>query len=236
MIGEELTGRLRQLLEVEELTGRLRQLRVVPVIVIESPANAVPLARALADGGLPVAEITFRTKGAGDAIRRIASECPEVLVGAGTVLSAKQVDEARDAGARFIVAPGLNSAVVTRAREHHLPVYPGVCTPTEIEAALELGLRTVKFFPAEAMGGLKFLRAVAAPYGALGFMPTGGITAENVSSYLAFDRVVACGGSWMAPADRIAAGDFTWIREQTALAARAAGAVVAAPRAGQGVA
>jgi 2-dehydro-3-deoxyphosphogluconate aldolase/(4S)-4-hydroxy-2-oxoglutarate aldolase len=207
----------------EELTRRLRALRVVPVIVIDSPANAVPLARALIEGGLPVAEITFRTSGAAESIRRITAECPDILLGAGTVLSPNQVDEARDAGAQFIVAPGFNRSVVTRAREVGIPVYPGVCTPTEIEGALELGLRTVKFFPAEPMGGLKFLKAIAAPYGGLGFMPTGGITAENVGTYLAYDRVVACGGSWMAPAERIAAGAFAWIRDQAAVAALAAG-------------
>lgn len=207
---------------VSELRDQLRALRVLPVIVIDAPERAVLLARALADGGLPAAEITFRTSGAVDALRRINDECPDVLLGAGTVLSPRQVDDARDAGARFIVAPGFNRAVVERAQDVGLPVIPGVCTPTEIEAAMEMNLAIVKFFPAEPMGGLKFLRAIAAPYGSIEFVPTGGINAENVGAYLGFNRVVACGGSWMAPAERIAAGDFDWIRDQTARAAAAA--------------
>jgi 2-dehydro-3-deoxyphosphogluconate aldolase / (4S)-4-hydroxy-2-oxoglutarate aldolase len=206
-----------------ELRDRLRALRVLPVIVIDAPDRAVPMARALADGGLPAAEITFRTSSAVESLRRIGAECPDVLLGAGTVLSPRQVDDARDAGARFIVAPGFNRAVVERAQEVGLPVIPGVCTPTEIEAALEMNLTMVKFFPAEAIGGLKFLRAIAAPYVSVEFVPTGGINADNVGAYLGFDRVVACGGSWMAPAERIAAGDFHWIRDQTARAVTAAG-------------
>lgn len=203
---------------------QIRRLRVLPVIVIDDARRAVPLGRALAEAGLPAAEITFRTQAAGDAIRRIAAECPDVLVGAGTVLSPAKVDAAHAAGAKFIVAPGLNAAVVNRARELGLPVFPGVCTPTEIEQALALDLDVVKFFPAEPMGGVKFLKAVSAPYGMMRFMPTGGITAENVASYLAFDRVVACGGSWMAPADRISNGDFGWIRTEAAKAAQLVGA------------
>ena len=206
-----------------ELRAQLRALRVLPVIVVDAPDHAVPMARALADGGIPAAEITFRTSAAVEALRRISAECPDVLLGAGTVLSPRQVDDARDAGARFIVAPGFNRAVVACAQEVGLPVIPGVCTPTEIEAALEMGLTLLKFFPAEPMGGLKFLRAIAAPYASVEFVPTGGINADNVGAYLGFDRVVACGGSWMAPAERIAAGDFDWIRDQTTRAAIAAG-------------
>lgn len=206
-----------------QLREQLRALRVLPVIVIDAPDRAVPLARALADGGLPAAEITFRTSAAAEAIRRISDECPDVLLGAGTVLSPRHVDDARDAGARFIVAPGFNRAVVERAHDVGLPVIPGVCTPTEIEAALEMNLAMLKFFPAEPMGGLKFLRAIAAPYASVEFVPTGGMNADNVGAYLGFDRVVACGGSWMAPAERIAAGEFDWVRDQTARAATAAG-------------
>jgi 2-dehydro-3-deoxyphosphogluconate aldolase / (4S)-4-hydroxy-2-oxoglutarate aldolase len=205
----------------DTLTRRLRQLRIVPVITIDTPAHAVPLARALTEGGLPIAEITFRTVGAAESIRRIAQECPDVLLGAGTVLSARQVDEARDAGAQFIVAPGLSRSVVSRAREVGLPVFPGVCTPSDVEAALEMGLETLKFFPAEAIGGLKYLKAIAAPYVGVSFIPTGGITAGNLASYLAFDRVVACGGSWLAPPERIAAGAFDWIRDQAMFVTRA---------------
>jgi 2-dehydro-3-deoxyphosphogluconate aldolase / (4S)-4-hydroxy-2-oxoglutarate aldolase len=214
----------------DELLDRLRALRVLPVIVIDDAARAVPLARALADGGLPAAEITFRTTGAGEAIRRIAAECPDVMLGAGTVLTPQRVDEALAAGAKFIVAPGFGPAVVDRCLERGVPVFPGVCTPTEIEAALARGLTTVKFFPAEPIGGVKFLKAIAAPYGMMRFMPTGGVNAENVQAYLQFDRVVACGGSWMAPTERIAAGDFDWIRAETARAAAAAGTTLTAAR------
>lgn len=162
----------------------------------------------------------FRTAAARDAIARIAAQCPDVLVGAGTVLTPEQVMDARDAGAQFIVSPGLNPRVVKKAKDLELPVFPGICTPSEVERAMEFGLDVVKFFPAEPMGGVKFLKAIAAPYGAMRFIPTGGITAENIAPYLAFDRVVACGGSWMAPSERIKAGDFDWIRAEAAKAAR----------------
>ena len=201
----------------------IRRLRVLPVIVIDDPARAVPLARALAEGGLPAAEVTFRTAGAAEAIRRIAGEVPEVALGAGTVLTPQRVDEARDAGATFIVAPGFNPAVVDRAQELGLPVFPGVATPTEVEMALGKGLTTVKFFPAEPMGGLRFLKAIAAPYGMMRFMPTGGVGPSNLKDYLAWDRIVACGGSWMAPSDRIASGDWAWITGETRKAAELAG-------------
>ncbi|HEY9226798.1 MAG TPA: bifunctional 4-hydroxy-2-oxoglutarate aldolase/2-dehydro-3-deoxy-phosphogluconate aldolase, partial [Gemmatimonadaceae bacterium] len=181
--------------------ARLQSIRIVPVIVIDDPADAVPLARALAGGGLPCAEITFRTAHAAEAIRRVTSEAPDLFVGAGTVLSPAQAKAARDAGAQFMVAPGFNPRVVDYCNEHGIPVYPGICTPTELEAALEKGLTAVKFFPAEPSGGLAFLKAMAAPYGDVSFMPTGGINAGNVASYLGFKRVVACGGSWMAPSD-----------------------------------
>jgi 2-dehydro-3-deoxyphosphogluconate aldolase/(4S)-4-hydroxy-2-oxoglutarate aldolase len=195
--------------------SRFRAHRVVPVIVIDDVANAVPLATALADGGLPCAEVTFRTPMAAEAIRRIAEECPGMFVGAGTVLTAAQAARARDAGARFVVAPGFNPAVVDWCLERGMPVYPGVCTPTEIEMALVKGLQVLKFFPAEAAGGLAFLRAVAAPYVGVEFIPTGGINLANLGDYLAFERVVACGGSWMAPAESIAARRFDVIRAET---------------------
>jgi 2-dehydro-3-deoxyphosphogluconate aldolase/(4S)-4-hydroxy-2-oxoglutarate aldolase len=202
-----------------DVAGRMRQLQVIPVIVIDDAADAVPLVDALAGGGLPCAEITFRTAAAGDALRRIADERPAVLAGAGTVLSTATAQQARAAGARFMVAPGLNPAVVGYCLEHGIPVFPGVCTPTEIEAALELGLTTLKFFPAEAIGGIRYLKAIAAPYGNVDFIPTGGITAANVADYLSFPRVLACGGSWMAPADWIGAKQFERIGEETARAA-----------------
>jgi 2-dehydro-3-deoxyphosphogluconate aldolase / (4S)-4-hydroxy-2-oxoglutarate aldolase len=183
------------------------------VIVIDDAARAPSLAEALAEGGLPVAEITFRTKAAGDAIRRIADTRPDLLLGAGTVLTPTQVDEARAAGARFIVAPGFSPAVVERCRELLMPVFPGVCTPTEVEAAMGHGLTVLKFFPAGPMGGVDLLKAIAAPYGGVSFIPTGGVNATNLRDYLALTCVVACGGSWMAPREWIAAGSFDRIRD-----------------------
>jgi len=210
------------------VSERFALLRIVPVIVIDEPDDAVPLARALSDGGLPVAEVTLRTPRALDALRRIAAEMPDMLVGAGTVLSPAQAAEARSAGARFIVAPGFSQGVVEFCQGVALPVFPGVCTPTEIEMALGAGLSILKFFPAEPMGGLAFLKAVAAPYTTVSFLPTGGIGPSNLASYLAFPRVVACGGSWMAPNDWIAARQFDRIRETT----QAAVALAAVPSGG----
>jgi 2-dehydro-3-deoxyphosphogluconate aldolase/(4S)-4-hydroxy-2-oxoglutarate aldolase len=191
----------------------LRQFRIVPVIVIDSAERALGLADALVAGGLPCAEITFRTPAAAEALEVIASRRPDVVAGAGTVLSPEQAARARDAGARFVVSPGLNRRVVDWCQTHAMPIFPGVCTPTEIESALECGLDVVKFFPAAPIGGLPYLKAVAAPFPELSFMPTGGINATNVREYLAFDRVVACGGSWMAPQEWIAAGAFDRVRE-----------------------
>lgn len=201
---------------------RLRAVRIVPVITIDDPINAVPLARALTDGGLACAEITFRTPSAAEALRRITAEVPELFAGAGTVLTADQAKVARDAGAQFIVAPGFGPRTVDYCLAQGIPVYPGIATPTEIEAALEKGLTTLKFFPAEPMGGLAYLKAIGAPYVDVCFMPTGGISAANVASYLAFQRVVACGGSWMAPADWIAAKQFDRIRDESRRACDAA--------------
>ncbi|HSQ32432.1 MAG TPA: bifunctional 4-hydroxy-2-oxoglutarate aldolase/2-dehydro-3-deoxy-phosphogluconate aldolase [Gemmatimonadaceae bacterium] len=205
-----------------DVVTRLRRVRVVPVITIDDAENAVPLARALVAGGLSCAEITFRTAAAAAALQRISAEVPEVLVGAGTVLTASQADAALEAGAQFIVAPGFAPHVVEYCQAHAVAVFPGVATPTEIEAALETGLRTLKFFPAEPLGGLTYLKAVAAPYADVSFIPTGGINATNVASYLAFDRVVACGGSWMAPAAWIAAKQFDRIRDESRRAVDAA--------------
>jgi 2-dehydro-3-deoxyphosphogluconate aldolase / (4S)-4-hydroxy-2-oxoglutarate aldolase len=198
-----------------DVLSQIRALRIVPVIVIDDALDAVPLAAALTDAGLPCAEITFRTPNAAEAIRRMAAEYPSMLVGAGTVLTPEQAARARDAGARFIVAPGFNPAVVDYCLEQNVPVYPGVCTPTEIEMALSKGLKVLKFFPAEAAGGLAYLKAVAAPYVGVEFMPTGGINTDNLPSYLAFRRVVACGGSWMAPGEWIAQKRFDQIRAET---------------------
>jgi 2-dehydro-3-deoxyphosphogluconate aldolase/(4S)-4-hydroxy-2-oxoglutarate aldolase len=189
-----------------DVLTRLREMKVVPVIVIDDAVHAVPLAAALVKGGLRCAEVTFRTPAAAESIRRMVDAFPDMLVGAGTVLTPAQATQAHEAGASFIVSPGSNPRVVDHALEREIPIFPGVCTPTEIEAVLERGLRVAKYFPAEPMGGLPFLRAVSAPYGDLEFIPTGGIDATHLPGYLGFGRVVACGGSWMAPA--------VWIREQ----------------------
>ena len=191
---------------------------LVPVIKIERAEDAVPLCRALAQGGLPVAEITFRTAAAGEAIRRVAGELPDVLLGAGTVLSVEQARSAVAAGATYIVSPGLNPKVVGWCVEHGVPVLPGCANPSDIETALEFGLRTVKFFPAEALGGVKLIKAMSAPYGDVRFVPTGGINEKNALEYLNCPRVAAIGGSWMAPGDAIAAGEWGRIRDLAASA------------------
>ncbi len=205
------------------IVARLRAARLVPVLVVDDAADAVPLAGALAAGGLPIAEVTFRTAAAPEALRRIATEAPQLLAGAGTVLTPDQARQAVDAGARFIVAPGFGAAVVDWCLGHDVPVFPGVCTPTEVELALARGLSTLKFFPAEAAGGITYLKALAGPYGAVQFIPTGGINATNIVSYLALRNVVACGGSWMAPAEWVREKQFDRIREETARAVEAAG-------------
>jgi 2-dehydro-3-deoxyphosphogluconate aldolase/(4S)-4-hydroxy-2-oxoglutarate aldolase len=200
----------------DEIVRRLRELRVVPVLIVEDAAHAAPLSAALSDAGLPCAEVTFRTAAAADVLRRMREARPEMLIGAGTVLTPAQAVEARAAGAAFVVAPGFSPPVVDYCQDHDIPVYPGVCTPTEIEAAMAKGLRVLKFFPAEAMGGVRILRALAAPYGDVSFIPTGGIDAGNVLQYLALDHVVACGGSWMVPAELLRAGKFDAIRAEIA--------------------
>ena len=207
---------------MKQVTEALARVRIVPVIVIDDPANAVPLARALRDAGLPCAEITFRTATAAEALRCITAEFPDLLVGAGTVLTTEQAAWAKAAGARFVVSPGFNPRVVDYCLTHDLAVYPGVCTPTDIESALCRGLRVLKFFPAEPIGGLPYLKAIAAPYGDVDFIPTGGINAANLASYLAFERVLACGGSWMAPADWISQRRFDRISEEARQASQIA--------------
>ncbi len=179
---------------------------LVPVVVIGDAGDAGLLADALVAGGLPVAEVTFRTPAAGEAIRVIADR-GDVLVGAGTVLTATQVDQAVTAGARYVVSPGLSPAVVERCAEHGILALPGAVTATEVQAALELGLSTVKFFPAGTSGGAAAIKALAAPFGAVRFVPTGGVGPANLAEYLALPSVVAVGGSWMVPAERVAAHD-----------------------------
>ncbi len=180
-----------------DMMKELYSIGLIPVIKIENPDDAVPLAKALIDGGLPAAEITFRTACAAEAIKNITEAYPEMLVGAGTVLTTEQVDAAIAAGSKFIVSPGLNPKTTAYCLSKGVPMLPGCSNPSDIEAAIELGLTTVKFFPAEAAGGLKMLKAMAAPYGQITFMPTGGINADNLLDYLKFNKIVACGGSFM---------------------------------------
>ena len=186
---------------------------LVPVIKVQNAEDAVPLCRALKNGGLPVAEITFRTDAAEEAIRLVHEALPEVLLGAGTVLTCEQADRAWNAGAGYIVAPGLNPTVVRHCTEKGYPVLPGCANPSDIELALSLGLTTVKFFPSEALGGLKMIKAMSAPYGNVRFVPTGGITEKNLPDYLAFPKIAACGGSWMVPEDAIANKDWDKIEK-----------------------
>ncbi|WOC31368.1 MULTISPECIES: bifunctional 4-hydroxy-2-oxoglutarate aldolase/2-dehydro-3-deoxy-phosphogluconate aldolase [Caproicibacterium] len=200
---------------MNEILKKIGAVTIVPVIKVRDIENAVPLAQALCRGGLPAAEITFRAAGAQEAIRRIRSAVPEMLVGAGTVLTTEQADRAIDAGAQFLVSPGLNPKVTRHVLEHGVTMLPGCATPAECECAMELGLDTVKFFPAEAAGGLPMIKAMSAPYGNLHFMPTGGIKPENLDSYLAFDKVLACGGTWMVKESLIEAHQFDRIEQLT---------------------
>lgn len=202
-------------------TERLRAAGVVPVVEVEDAGHAVALAQALEAGGLPIVEVTFRTDAAAAAIERIARDVPGVFLIAGTVISTRQADVALDAGARMLVAPGFNAAVVEHARRIGLPMLPGVCTPSEVEAALSLGLTAVKLFPIEPIGGVRYLRALAAPYRRMRWNPTGGITVDGLPDYLAVDSVLACGGSWVAPKADIAAGRFEEITSRAAEAVQA---------------
>ena len=192
---------------------------IVPVVVLNKADDAEPLAQALVKGGLPCAEVTFRTDAAEESIRRIAKKFPEMFVGAGTVLTTEQADRAVGAGAKFIVSPGLNPKVVEHCLKKGYPITPGIMTPTELEMARGFGLDVVKFFPAENAGGLKMIKAMSAPYTMMKFMPTGGINATNVRDYLACNKILACGGSWMVKGDLISAGDFAEIEKLTREAA-----------------
>lgn len=189
---------------VEEIS----KIGIVPVIALDDAKDAKPLAEALCKGGIPCAEVTFRTAAAEESIRIMAQEFPDMLVGAGTVLTTEQADGAIAAGAKFIVSPGLNPKVVAHVLAKGVPMLPGTANPSDVEAALELGLEVVKFFPAEAAGGIKMIKAMSAPYGKVKFMPTGGISADNLKEYLDFNKIVACGGSWMVKKDLVAAGKF----------------------------
>lgn len=200
---------------MNDILKKVGDFGIVPVVKIDNSDDAVPLGRALIEGGLPIAEITFRTAAAEQAILNIAAELPEVLVGAGTVLSVEQAQRAIDAGAKFIVSPGFNPAVVEFCINKGIPITPGCSNPTDIEMALGFGLEVVKFFPAEAFGGLSTLKAISAPYGMVKFIPTGGIDAKNLNDYLAFPKVLACGGSWMVKDELIKSGNFAEITRLT---------------------
>ncbi len=209
---------------MSEILKTIGKLRLVPVVVIDNARDAKPLGDALTAGGLGCMEITFRTAAAADAIKA-ASTIPNMLVGAGTVLNVDQVNRAIDCGARFIVSPGLNPKVVDYCVKKQIPITPGVATPTEVEMALDFGLNVAKFFPADALGGVKTLKAISAPYGMMKFMPTGGITEANLVEYLKLPCVLACGGSWMVAKDLIAKGDFAKITELTKAAMNLAATV-----------
>lgn len=199
---------------MDEVVERLARLVLIPVIEMPDHDLALPLADALIGGGLPCAEITFRTPAAAASIEAIARERPDVLVGAGTVLSIEQAETAISAGARFIVSPGFDREVVEYCQRREVAVLPGVVTPTEILMARHLGLDVLKFFPAEAAGGAAYLKAIAAPFRTFRFIPTGGIDAGRLAEYLALPQVVAVGGSWMAPADLLKARDFATISDR----------------------
>lgn len=198
---------------MNKVLEQIQKLGIVPVVVLDDAKDALPLAKALCDGGLPCAEVTFRTEAAEESIRIMSENFPEMLVGAGTVLTTEQVDRAVAAGAKFIVSPGLNPRIVKYCVEKGILITPGTTNPSDIEQALENGLEVVKFFPAEPAGGLKMIKAMAAPYTTVKFMPTGGINANNVRDYLAYDRIIACGGSWMVKNELVREGNFEKITE-----------------------
>ena len=195
-----------------DILKQLSLIGIVPVIAIDNAEDAVPLAQALCEGGLPCAEVTFRTAAAADAIAAMTKAFPDMAVGAGTVLTTEQVDRAVAAGSKFIVSPGLNPEVVKYCQKIGVPVCPGTSNPSDVEVALSLGLKTVKFFPAEAAGGLKYIKSIAAPYTNVTFMPTGGVNEKNLLDYLSFKKIICCGGSWMVPKDAIAAHDWDKIK------------------------
>ena len=185
------------------MLDKIKKIGIVPVVTINDAKKAVSLAKALVAGGIAVAEITFRTSAAEEAIKKITKEVPEILIGAGTVITTEQVDKAISAGAKFLVSPGFNKKIVKYCMDKDILIIPGCTSPSDIEAAIELGISTVKFFPAQHSGGIEYIKAISAPYKSMQFMPTGGINPDNLNSYLAFEKIVACGGSWMVPDELI---------------------------------
>ena len=205
---------------MKDITERFEKLGVVPVVVLEDAKDAVPLATALVEGGLPCAEVTFRTEAAEESICLMTEQFPEMLVGAGTVLAVEQVDAAVGAGAKFIVSPGFDAEIVDYCLKNQIPVFPGCISPSEVAQAVKRGLKVVKFFPAEPAGGISMIKAMAAPYTGLKFMPTGGINAKNLEEYLSSDKIVCCGGSWMVKGELVKNGEFNKIRQLTEEARR----------------
>lgn len=200
---------------MNETLKKIEETRIVLVVVLEDVNDAAPLANALCNGGLACAEVTFRTAEAAEVLKKMKEARPDMLVGAGTVLSTKQVDEAVEAGAEFIVSPGLNPDVVSYCVSRGITIIPGCANPSDIEQALKYNLDVVKFFPAEALGGLKLIKAMSAPYKTIKFMPTGGINPKNVKEYLDCKAIIACGGTWMVPHDAVANKDFAQIEKLT---------------------
>lgn len=201
---------------MSNVAEKIQELGVVPVVVLNDAKDAAPLAKALCEGGLPCAEVTFRTDAAEESIKRMSKEYPEMFIGAGTVLTTEQVDRAVAAGAKFIVSPGFDPEIVDYCLKKEIPVFPGCITPSEVAQAVKRGLKILKFFPAEQFGGVATIKALAAPYTEIKFMPTGGVNAKNLESYLSCDKIVACGGSWMVKGDLVKAGEFDKIRALTA--------------------
>ena len=191
-----------------DVLNRLALAGVVPVVVLENAKDAVPTAKAMVAGGIDVMEITFRTAAAADSIKAVSENCPEMLVGAGTVITLEQCKKAVESGAKFIVAPGFDEEVVRWCVENHVPVTPGCVTPTEIMAAMKLGIQIIKFFPAGVYGGLSAMKALSGPFGGIKFIPTGGVNAQNLAEYLAAPFIHAVGGSWVCPKADISAGNF----------------------------
>ncbi len=203
-----------------DILKKIHGIGIVPVIALENVEDAAPLAQALCNGGLPVAEVTYRTACAHDAMIEMKKACPQMLVGAGTVLTKEQVDSALDAGAEFIVSPGLNPEVVRYCQEKNVPILPGTANASDIEVALSLGLTAVKFFPAEPLGGIKMISALAAPYTQMKFMPTGGVSPKNMKDYLSNPKIIACGGTWMIDKKAMQEKNFAKIEELTRQAVR----------------
>lgn len=197
---------------------QIEQLKIVPVVKLDRSSDASPLAESLCRGGLPIAEITFRTDAAEDSIRNIRRLYPEMLVGAGTIVNVEQAKRALDADAKFLVSPGFSHKITQFALDNNIPIFPGTCTPTEVMYALEYGLPVVKFFPAKQYGGLETIKALSAPFPGIRFMPTGGINSNNIKEFLSFNKIIACGGSWMVTDSLIKQGSFDQIEELTAQA------------------